>query len=373
LVYLHQNTLFAAPFDLSRLAVTGPFQLVLEDVGLGGLAGSENFDFSQSETFVYHSRNREFQSSLSWLAGAGKTQPLHVATGFYSSPRFSPDGRHLAFVTNIVQGRGDIWVRDLERDTTSHLTSQPGPNAWPVWTPDGRNIVFESEGQAAPGIYWIRSDGAGEAQRLTDGKTQQVPYSFSPDGKRLAYTQRNPDGHAEIWTARVESDGGHPRFGKAEPFLRFLGTPFVAISPAFSPDGRWLAYTSSETGAYEIYVRPFPGPGGKSQISTRGGRWPIWSRYRHKLFFLTLDGHIMVASYNTKGDSFVPGKPQVWSETRLLADPLSTYDLAPDGKRFAVVLYPGRTEEQEQKATDSVTVLLNFFDELKRRVPAGEK
>jgi eukaryotic-like serine/threonine-protein kinase len=285
----------------------------------------------------------------------------------------SPDGRHLAFVANIAQGRGNIRVKDLDRATTSHLTSLPGPNAWPVWTPDGKNIVFESEGQAAPGIYWIRSDGAGEAQRLTDGKAQQVPYSFSPDGKRLAYDQRSPDGHSEIWTAPVEGDGGHPRLGKAEPFLRFLRTPFVAISPAFSPDGRWLAYSSTETGAYEVYVRPFPGPGGKSQISTGGGRWPIWSRNGRELFFLSLDSRIMVASYTAKGDSFVPGKPQVWSETRLLPGPLSTYDLAPDGKCFAVVLYPGRTTEQEQNATDSVTVLLNFFDELKRRVAAGGK
>ena len=215
------------------------------------------------------------------------------------------------------------------------------------------------------------SDGSGEPQRLTEGKTIQLPYSFSPDGKRLAFLQLSAGGHPEIWTAPVElgRDRGAPvaRLGPAEPFL---ATPFSVGQPTISSDGRWLAYSSNETGTYEVYVRAFPGPGGKSPISTGGGRFPVWSRNARKLFFLGPDGRIMSVGYRANGDSFEAHNPQVWSPKSLLVLlGLPQYDLAPDGKRFAVVLYPGGTAEQEAKPTTSVTVLLHFFDELRRRVP----
>jgi Tol biopolymer transport system component len=370
LVYLHQGTLFAAPFNLSRLAVTGTPQPVLEDVSSIGGRGIASFDFSQTGTFVYLSGKSESQWSIFWLDGAGKTRPLHLTPGFNESLRFSPDGKRLAFT--LYNDRGtDIWLQDLERDITSRLTSMSGRNAGPVWTPDSKSIVFASSGSTAQGMYWIRADGSGEAQSLTDRKTARYANSFSPDGKRLAYTQFITGGHVEIWTAPVEGDRNHPRLGKAE---RFLSTAFDQMEPAFSPDGRWLAYSTNETGTFEVYVRPFPGPGGKKQISAGGGRYPIWSRNGRELFFLSLDRRITVVSYTANSDSFAAGKPQVWFE-RSLADTGGSppYDLAPDGKRFAASLYAGGTAEQEQKPVDSVTVLLNFFDYLRQRVPAGGK
>jgi eukaryotic-like serine/threonine-protein kinase len=127
-------------------------------------------------------------------------------------------------------------------------------------------------------LYWIRSDGSGEPQRLTDGKLTEIPYSFSPDGKRLAFHQNGNGGSPDIFTGSVEGDPGRGtlgvRLGKAELFVR---TPFTGVYAAFSSDGRWLAYQSNESGTYEVYVRPFPGPGGLSQISTGGGRFPWWS------------------------------------------------------------------------------------------------
>ncbi len=259
LVYMHQNTLFAAPFDLNRLAVTGTPQPILEDVSDVGSAGSASFDFSQSGTFVYISSTGESPWSIFWLDSAGNTEPLHLTPGFYWTPRVSPDGNRLVFAMGSPGGGADLWVNDLKRDTTSRLTSLPGWNSWPVWSPDSKNIVFNSRGPAAPGLYWIRADGSGEARRLTDG--QEAPYSFFPDGTRLTYEQPSADGHTEIRTAPVGGDPDHPRLGKAEPFL---GTQFSETTGAFSPDGRWLAYRSDETGAYEVYVRPFPGPGSKS-------------------------------------------------------------------------------------------------------------
>ncbi|MGA8593413.1 MAG: hypothetical protein WB676_01605 [Bryobacteraceae bacterium] len=372
---MQQNRLFAAPFDFRRLEVAGAAQPVLHDVSVGP-EGNRNVDFSQTGTVAYVSgKGLPGKLVIFWLDSVGKVQPLHLTPGFYFSPRFSPDGMRLAFSMYISPVEGNVWVKDLERDTTLRLTSLPGHNTSPVWAPDGRTIVFGSLYGAAPGIYWIRSDSSGEPQWLTEGKTIQLPYSFSPDSKRLAFLQLNAGGHPEIWTAPVEvgRDGGAPlaKLGKGEPFV---AAPFAVGQPAFSSDGRWLAYSSNETVTYQVYVRPFPGPGGKSPISTGGGRFPIWSRKARKLFLLGPDGRITMVGYTATGDSFVAGKPEVWSRKSLLvlvgARP---YDLAPDDKRFAVVLYPDGTAEQEAKPVTSVTVILNFFDELRRRVPAASK
>src|SRR5579859_1263083 len=137
----------------------------------------------------------------------------------------------------------------------------PGLNDTPLWTPDGQHIVFNSRNQPSPGLYWIRADGSGEAQRLSENS--QFPMSFSPNGKLLACNQTSASGRSEIWTLQVEGDADHPHLGKAERFLR--SSAFTA--PAFSPDGHWLAYQANETGAIEIFVQAFPGPGGRWQIS----------------------------------------------------------------------------------------------------------
>jgi eukaryotic-like serine/threonine-protein kinase len=371
LVYMHQNTLWAVPFDLSRLEVTGVPQPVVEEVN-SNVSGGGDFDFSQTGTLAYVSSRAQisFPYSIWWLESTGQTAALQASPGLYENPRFSPDGKRLAFELATGSVRADIWVKDLERDTLSRLTNLPGRNNQPVWTPDGKGIVFASWNQATPGIYWIRSDGAGAAQRMTEtngGIVIQYPHSFSPDGRRLAFSKSGFGTPAEIWIAPIEGAPDHPRLGKAEAFLR---TSFSAYDPAFSPDGHWLAYDSNESGKYEVYVRPFPGPGGKSQISTDGGLYPVWSRDGRKLFFVAPDWRIMVADYIARGDSFTAGKPQVWSQKSLIEIGGNyPYDVAPDGKRFAVVLNPGATQGQDQRSIDSVTVLLNFFDELRSKVP----
>jgi len=376
LVYLRQNTLFAAPFDLGTLAVTGAPQPLLEDVIYSRYFGAGNFDFSRTGTFVYvSSKGQVPATSIFLLDSAGKTEPLHLTPGFYMTPRFSPDGKRLAFGMG-PDGHREI-VHELERGVTSRVTSLLGVSIWPVWTPDGKNIVFPTQG-ASQGMYWVRADGAGDAQRLTDGKSGFAsPGSFSPDGTRLAYSQTRGDSRGEIWTATVEGDRdqGAPgvRLGKPELFLRSASSLSAQIEPVFSPDGRWLAYVSDETGTREVYVRPFPGPGSRSQISTGGGMVPIWSRAARELFFLTPDRRIAVAGYTSTGDSFVASKPQVWSEKRLPEVPPFSFsiDLAPDGKRFAVVLFADGTAEP--KPLTRVTILQNFFDEVNQRVPVRGK
>jgi Tol biopolymer transport system component/DNA-binding winged helix-turn-helix (wHTH) protein len=361
LVYIHQNKLFAVPFDLSRLAVTGVPQPVLADGGdrLGGW----NFDFSRNGSFVYLSQDAETPRSIFLLDRAGRALasfPESSITGL----RFSPNGKRVAF-SRSARGHQDIWVRDLDSGTATPLTSLPGLNDTPVWT-DEWNLIFRSTGQPNPGIYGVRADGSGQAERLLDLKTGAYPFSISPDGKRLAIYDQRAGG--TILLAPVESGRRNLSLGKPEPFLQkpFYPTAPARSAPAFSFDGRWMAYCSNESGQLEVYVVPFPGPGGKTPISIGGGKFPIWSRNGRELFFLDFDSNrIMVTDYQESGDSFIAAKPRVWSQKRLLEIGESYYDIAPDGKGFAAILYPDGTAEQ--KPATNLTFLLNFFDELRRR------
>ena len=241
------------------------------------------------------------------------------------------------------------------------------------WTPDGKHVVFTSRSPGANSVRWIRADGAGGAQPLLESKDELRPNSFSPDGQRLAFAEGGANTGLDLWVLPLDvSDPEHPKPGKPELFLR---TPFNEQEPAFSPDGRWIAYTSDESAGNEVYVRPFPGGAssgfGKWQISTGGGRYPIWSRSGRELFYETLDNRIMISPYTAKADSFAADKPRPWSNTQILAPaPIWNLDLAPDGKRFAVFLRP--EVASEQKGSVHVTVLLNFFDELRRKVPVGK-
>jgi Tol biopolymer transport system component len=288
-------------------------------------------------------------------------QPLFRAPGAYFYPRLSPDGRKLAFTDDGA----DIFVHDLERGTNTRLTFT-GHASVPVWTPDGKHILFRSVSNDQS-LDWVRSDGAGDPQRLLGSQNYLNAWSFSPDGRRLAYMERNPETGIDLWMLPLDiTDPDHPKPGKPEPFLR---TPADELVPRFSPDGRWIAYRSNESGSNEIYVRPYPaGGGGKWQISSSAGLYPLWANNGRELYYETEDGRIMVVDYTVDGGSFVPGKPRLWSEKQLFYAGTSNLDLAPDGKRFAVVTLPD-TPAVGEKGSVHVTMLLNFFDEVKRRIP----
>jgi serine/threonine-protein kinase len=216
-------------------------------------------------------------------------------------------------------------------------------------------------------MYWTRADGASQPQQLVPSKDILYPYSFTPDGKRLAYADVAPETSYDLWTVPVEIGPMGLKAGKPE---KFLVTPRDERHPAFSPDGRWIAYASDETGKPQVYVRAFPDTGGRWTISSNGGHYPVFSQNGHDLFYRTEDGQIMMTSYAVKGDAFVADPPHLWSEKRLFNIPANgTYDVAPDGKRIVGVFaaeIPG-----SERAQSHVTFLVNFADEIRRRVGAG--
>jgi serine/threonine-protein kinase len=357
LVYVNKGTLFAVPFDPERLEVHGTPTPVLEEVAYDAALGSALIDFSHTGMLVYQSSKQAGGLvTVQWLDQSGHTRPLLPVPGNYLSPTLSPDASRLA-----VTSAGDIWVYELGRGSMMRLTFGGGYGN-PLWTADGRYIVF----RASRGMLWTRADGTGQPQPMTQSDYQQIPWSFSADGKRLAFVEGKSPGDGVLWTVLVESDHSGLRAGKAEIFLK---EPFEARRrrPMFSPDGRWIAYESNESGVNEVYVQAFPDRHGKQQISIGGGTYPAWSRNGHELFFYYgAQNRLMVASYQERGDSFVADRPSAWSEKGPAHfGTTRSYDPAPDGRQI-VALMPADTP-QEPRAR--VIFLLNFFDELRRRAP----
>jgi len=248
LVYVNRGTLFAVPFDVDRLEVHGTPVPVLDQVSYSAAVGSAQLDFSQAGTLIYRSGGAGGGlPTVAWLDGAGKVQPLLAKPGNYGRPAMSPDGRRLAL--EVSEGSGtDIWLYDWQRDTMTRLTFT-GNASIPVWSPDGRYIAFQAVGE---GMSVIRSDGSGKPQTLTQSKNTQRPWSFAPDGKRLAFYEQDSKTSFDLWTVPLESDSAGLRAGKPEVFLQ---TPAVELSPSFSPDARWMAYSSDESGTSVVYVR----------------------------------------------------------------------------------------------------------------------
>jgi serine/threonine-protein kinase len=365
-LYVQQGTLFAAPFDVNRLELTGAGVPAVEALLSTNANGSAQLTISDNGT-VAHISGATVSSAapIEWLDASGKTTPLRSTAADWSSPSFSPDGTRLA--VDISDGsQVDVWVYDWARDTLSRLTFDKGDDVRPSWTPDGRRIVFASKRgeKGEQNLFWQRADGTGDVQPLTDGPNVKYGGSFHPSGKYLAFTEIRPGTSSDVMILPIEGDeatGWKP--GKA---TAFLAAPYIEGSPQFSPDGRWIAYISNESGRNEIYVRPFPGPGGKWQISNGDADDPNWSRTKRELLFLsTATSRIMRAPYIVEGDSFRAEKPQLWSDgiiTGRPRPPSRDFDLHPDGLRFAIAA--GATVANSK--LDKVVLTFNFFDELKR-------
>jgi Tol biopolymer transport system component len=282
-------------------------------------------------------------NTLVWVDRKGAAQPVGAPERRYDQPEFSPDGQRLA-----IRILGDIWVYDLQRRTLTRLTFEGSINR-PVWTPDGKRICFTAQ-------TWVckLSDGTGQEEHITTSPNFRTGASITSDGKIGFYTVNNPPNGSDIWT--VQLDGQH----KATPFLQ---TRFNENIPNISPDGRWLAYISDESGRYEVYVRAFPGPGGKWQISNDGGINPVWAHSGRELFFQN-GGKLMVVDIAADA-ALVASTPRVLFEGEYEASVGGNngrdYDISPDGQRFVMV-------KSSTGQSSQIDVVINWFEELKQRV-----
>ena len=370
LVYFRRGTLYGVRFDLGRLETHGAPAPLLE-------ADSDRVSLSRTRILLFGSAAaRAGIAPVAWLDSAGKSQRVvSPAIGILrqaETPRLSPDGNRLA-----LSVAGDLFVHDLQRGTATRLTFDAGLNRKPVWTPDALHIVYCSDVPTSDGefgIRWIRSDGSSQPEKLFGERTPLEVSSISPDGRTLAFVRTGKDRGHEIWTLPLDlNDPDHPKPGKPEPFAR---ESLSQVDPAFSPEGRWIAYVSTNGAGVggQITVRPFPSAptAGRWQVSESesGAKFPVWSRNRRELFYVNSDNRIMVARYTANEHSFVPEKPRQWSPAPLFRptyNALWNLDIAPDGRRF-VVLAPPEFSSAEP-TTVHATILLNFFDELQRRLP----
>jgi len=359
LVYARSGTLLAVPFDLARLEVTGgPVPLVEGVRDAGATTGATHFSVSVDGSLVYvpGGPDQEAQRRLVWVNRTGAEQPVAAPARVYDTPRLSPDGRRVVVEVGLPT---QLWVYDLARDTLTRLTFEGGNNHAPVWTPDGKRIAFYSDREGLPTrIFWQLADGGGGLERLTSGGEggNPVVQSWSADGQLLVFHQVHLQTQRDIMVFRLSDR-------KVEPFLR---TPFTEGGARFSPDGRWLAYASNESGRPEVYVQPYPGPGGKWQISTDGGAEPVWNRNGRELFYRS--GNKMMAVETTTQPTFSAGKPRMLFEGQYLTNDFpnlsAAYDVSGDGQRFLMV-----KETEAARSTAQINVVLNWFEELKQRVP----
>jgi eukaryotic-like serine/threonine-protein kinase len=357
LVYAQGGSLMAMLFDPERLTTTGAAVPVVEGVLQSRVSGAAQYSFSATGSLAYVSGGVQSSGSrLVWVSRNGAEQPLAASARAYLVPRLSPDGRRVA--VTITEQESHVWLYDLARETLTRLTFEGNANNGAVWTPDGKRIAFSSNKDGPLNLFWQLADGSGGLERLTTSQYLHAPMSWSPDGQLLAYFEVNPITQRDIWVLRMTDR-------KAQPFLR---TQFDEAVPQFSPDGRWLAYISNESGRYEIYVQPYPGPGGKWQISTEGGTEPVWNRNGRELFYRSDDKMMAVEIATQPG--FAAGTPRMLFEGRYAPAPFPTanYDVSPDGQRFLMV----KPSEQEA-ATTQINVVLNWFEELKQKVPTGKK
>jgi eukaryotic-like serine/threonine-protein kinase len=366
LAYVSQGTVFLVPFDAQKLKITGTAIPVLQGVDSDLSNGSAQLSFSDNGTVVYLSGGgANHNLNVALLDRKGNAAVLMNDQQDAASPRFSPDGQRFAF----QKGASSIWVHDLARETTSTITTGSTGASFPIWTPDGERLTYAHPLSAAKssgqGIFLKRSDGTGEEVPLT---TKPIPIAFlaswSPDGKVLLFARLSEKTGAccEIWTLTIDGNG------KPQEPRQFLPTSGGPPYPSFSPDGRWVAYVSFESGMPQVCVVPFPGTGGKWQISTDGGTEPRWSKNGHELFYVRGNSLIAVP-YSVEKNSFQAGKPQTLFSDRLeMRAPFASYDVAHDGEHFVIFQFTGGHIAENSEPT----VILNWLAQARQLVAEGQ-
>jgi len=295
------GVLMALPFDVDRLEPTGPPFPVLQELVTDARSGVGHYAVSNTGTLVYIAGNVvNPRSELVWVDRKGNVEPLPIEGRFWEEPRLSPDGQQIAL--RLVQGANlpDVWIYQITRRTLTRLTFNEDEDETPLWSPDGKRVAFASTESGKRLISVKPADGSGKEEQVgLAPSTVSHLNAWSPDGKIIAFSDYAGATNGDIWILTI---------GEREP-KPLLKTQFNEHTPAFSPDSRWLAYVSNESGRDEVYVIAFPGPGGRWQISTDGGAEPVWSRDGKELFYRNGD-KMMSVSVETR-PTFTPSTPQL--------------------------------------------------------------
>ena len=331
LLFVRGRTLSAVPFDPRNTAAEGTAIPIAEQLALDPWAGGAHYANARDGALVLlRGTFPERRTSAVWVSRAGKSTPLPGFPGFPAQPRISPDGSRAVFDAPSPDGDDEVFLADLARGTSVRLSADPQDDFNPVWSRDGRLIVWTALPPGRlPHLVMQPADGTGTRVEIgADPEAAQFPGSVSPDGL-LAYTRATAAGAFDIWVVPLTGER------KARPFLATAAEEF---SPEFSPDGKWIAYMSNESGMQEVYVAPFPGPGGKHRVTNGGGASPAWSRNGGELFYQVKDA-LMVVAVGRDGTFGAPRKvfdgPYVIDNRQ---DGPRGYDVAPDGTRFLMLV-----------------------------------
>ena len=364
LVYEADGNLFGVPFDLATRAVSGSAVPLASD--LGRRPRRSPFSVSRAGTLAYLSDSDDSpEYPVVWVDRQGEMTPLWAEPGEYGQPRLSPDGTRVALIVHR-DDNVDLWVYDIERGVPTRVTSDEAIDDDHVWSPDGEYLAFQSDREQPPSVYRVRADGSGAVERLTEGEYPSLPESWSADGRFLTYVVEHPQTGLDIWVLPMDGD---------REAVSFANTDAAEIMSAVSPDGRWIAYNARSGTIPEVYVRPYPSARERYQVSSGGGTQPRWSGDGRELFYRTPSG-VMVVPVDPDADTFEFGRAEElfsgafqggFLGVSVEGEGYADYDVTADGQRF--VMFPGDSNAFLGSGTDHVTLVRNWFEELKRLVP----
>ena len=353
LLFAREQTLMALPFDMASLQTTGEAFPIAERLYFESLTAKVSFSVSDNGILAYQTGASSAGISLLWYGRDGEKTSAISQFSVYNDLRISPDGKRIATALIDQKSRtADVWLHEIDRDLWTRFTFDPRIDRWPIWSPDGSQIVFASGRKSHFDLFQRASSGAGSEELLLGSNHDKNATDWSRDGRFIAYDDWDPKTNADLWIL--------PMSGDRKPFL-FLQTEFSEERAAFSPDGRWIAYESNESGRSEVYIRPFPGPGGKWQVSTNGGIRPRWRRDGKELFYLAPDDKIMAADIKPSTANVDVGAVRPLFQFRPFGGGYrDIYDVTGDGKSFLVAT-PGGGEN-----SSPVTLVVNWPGEIRK-------